>query len=133
VIIGRLIPAGTGLPSYRSLELATPDGTPLIVEPAKRDEEKTPLLLDDDDEMPALGRTAGRPDPLPLDGFTEGEELAADVEGEADEGDDLGLRLPDMFSALTLGADDMEIDPSEDLDVDLPDLGLAEEEGEAEV
>ena len=32
VIIGRLIPAGTGLPAYRSLELATPDGTPLIVE-----------------------------------------------------------------------------------------------------
>ena len=32
VIIGRLIPAGTGLPSYRSLELATPDGNPLIVE-----------------------------------------------------------------------------------------------------
>ena len=38
VIIGRLIPAGTGLPSYRSLELATPDGMPLIVEPMKREE-----------------------------------------------------------------------------------------------
>ena len=36
VIIGRLIPAGTGLPAYRSLELATPDGTPLIVGPSAR-------------------------------------------------------------------------------------------------
>jgi len=69
VIIGRLIPAGTGLPSYRSLELATPDGTPLIVEPPKREAESPLQILDDEDSM--LGRTASRPDPLPMDGFSE--------------------------------------------------------------
>src|SRR4029434_5042047 len=42
VIIGRLIPAGTGLPAYRSLELATPDGAPLIVEPMKKEDDRTP-------------------------------------------------------------------------------------------
>src|SRR6185369_18046806 len=47
VIIGRLIPAGTGLPSYRSLELATPDGAPLIVETLKRDEDRTLPSIED--------------------------------------------------------------------------------------
>jgi DNA-directed RNA polymerase subunit beta' len=70
VIIGRLIPAGTGLPAYRSLELATPDGKPLIVEAPKR-EERTLPLIEEDDDIPLLGRTASRPDPLPLDGFQE--------------------------------------------------------------
>ncbi len=63
VIIGRLIPAGTGLPSYRSLELATPDGTPLIVEPLKRENEQNLPLIDEDEDVPLLGRTASRPDP----------------------------------------------------------------------
>ncbi|MDE2126502.1 MAG: DNA-directed RNA polymerase subunit beta' [Armatimonadetes bacterium] len=49
VIIGRLIPAGTGLPSYRSLELATADGTPLIVAPVRRDDRQ--LRIGSDDEM----------------------------------------------------------------------------------
>ena len=51
VIIGRLIPAGTGLPSYRNLELATPDGAPLQMEAVKRE---APILLplpDDLDEI----------------------------------------------------------------------------------
>ena len=81
VIIGRLIPAGTGLPSYRSLEIATPDGMPLIVEPMKREDNRKPLDIEEDDEEIALltgGRTATRPNPLPLDGFQMVEELAVE-------------------------------------------------------
>ena len=76
VIIGRLIPAGTGLPAYRSLELATPDGTPLIVEPTPRT--GTLPLVEEDDDIPLLGRTPGRPDPLPIDGMTEIEDMATE-------------------------------------------------------
>ncbi len=36
VIIGRLIPAGTGLAQYRALEVTARDGSPLIMEPAPR-------------------------------------------------------------------------------------------------
>ena len=36
VIIGRLIPAGTGLAQYRALEVTSKDGSPLIVEPMPR-------------------------------------------------------------------------------------------------
>ncbi len=36
VIIGRLIPAGTGLAQYRALEVTAPDGTLLNLEPAQR-------------------------------------------------------------------------------------------------
>jgi DNA-directed RNA polymerase subunit beta' len=82
VIIGRLIPAGTGLPSYRSLEIATPDGMPLIVEPMKREDTRKPLDIEEDDEEIALltgGRTAARPNPLPLDGFQMVEELAVET------------------------------------------------------
>ena len=48
VIIGRLIPAGTGLPSYRNLELATPDGAPLQMEVVKRE---APVLLPLPDDL----------------------------------------------------------------------------------
>src|SRR5579884_797404 len=40
VILGRLIPAGTGLPRYRSLELSSAEGVPLVVEPIRREEER---------------------------------------------------------------------------------------------
>jgi DNA-directed RNA polymerase subunit beta' len=100
VIIGRLIPAGTGLPAYRSLELATPDGTPLIVEPSRSDERTLPLVEEEDDDIPLLGRTAGRPDPLPIDGMHEIEEMSTESAEDgapggyqADEGDDLMARL----------------------------------------
>jgi DNA-directed RNA polymerase subunit beta' len=33
VIIGRLIPAGTGLPRYRAMEPATPDGSVIVMDP----------------------------------------------------------------------------------------------------
>jgi DNA-directed RNA polymerase subunit beta' len=72
VIIGRLIPAGTGLPSYRSLELATPDGETLNVE-LQPCEEGLPLVIEDEDELEMLsgGRSVARPNPLPMDGFQE--------------------------------------------------------------
>src|SRR5581483_4451214 len=97
VIIGRLIPAGTGLPRYRSLELATPDGTPLIVEPPKRDEERTLPLIEDDEEVPLLGRTPQRPDPLPMDGFQEETDLDSSIALE--ETDDMELMTKALLSA----------------------------------
>jgi DNA-directed RNA polymerase subunit beta' len=89
VIIGRLIPAGTGLPSYRSLELANAEGEPLIVEPVKREASEPLPLLDDEDSL--LGRTAMRPDPLPMDGFSE-VDLLETAEPESPS-DDLGMGL----------------------------------------
>ncbi len=106
VIIGRLIPAGTGLPSYRSLELATPDGAPLIVEPPRReDQHREPLLDEDEDDIPLLGRSASRPDPLPMDGFQEVEEMTtvgADDNGDTDE---VTLSMHDIFANLDLPGD----------------------------
>lgn len=106
VIIGRLIPAGTGLPAYRSLELATPDGAPLIVEPSKSDDRHLPLTEDDDDEIQLLGRTASRPNPLPMDGMQTLEELSpvsAEENSDSDPSDDLMARL---FANLGAGTDD---------------------------
>jgi DNA-directed RNA polymerase subunit beta' len=97
VIIGRLIPAGTGLPSYRSLELATPDGAPLVVEPVRRDEERTLPLIEEDEDIPLLGRTALRPDPLPMDGFQE--ETDGDLSSALDEADDVELMTKALLSA----------------------------------
>ncbi len=57
VIIGRLIPAGTGLQRYRMMEPATPDGQQLIVEPLPRERSMLPhpadalALLDEDDSL----------------------------------------------------------------------------------
>jgi len=107
VIIGRLIPAGTGLPSYRSLEIATPDGAPLIVEPMKREDTRKPLDIEEDDEEIALltgSRTAVRPNPLPLDGFQMVEELAVEssntARGGGDSDDDAGGGLAGLDALL---------------------------------
>jgi DNA-directed RNA polymerase subunit beta' len=111
VIIGRLIPAGTGLPSYRSLELATRDGEPLIVEPPKRESLPRETLLEDDDEIALLGRTPGRPDPLPIDGFQMVEEMTtvgADDAGESNEFSD--LLNSNIFANLDLGGDDIDLE-----------------------
>src|SRR5262249_24361576 len=117
VIIGRLIPAGTGLPRYRNLEPGTPDGAPLIVETLKRDEERTlPSIDEEEDEIPLLGRTPSRPDPLPMDGFQMVEELSTeeseedDLGGGGDEGDDLDITMSSIFANLGgIGGDDLEI------------------------
>lgn len=50
VIIGRLIPAGTGLSHYRSLEVASADGTPIIIEPPKREAERLAKAIVSDEE-----------------------------------------------------------------------------------
>ncbi len=109
VIIGRLIPAGTGLPAYRSLELATPDGMPLVVEAPKRDEDRTIPLIEEDDDIPLLGRTASRPDPLPLDGFQEEVELPMNG-GSAN--DDLEMSITEAFAKLG-GLGDLKLDSSD--------------------
>jgi DNA-directed RNA polymerase subunit beta' len=106
VIIGRLIPAGTGLPSYRSLELATPDGAPLIVEPPRREDlHREPLLDEDDDEIPLLGRSASRPDPLPMDGFQEVEEMSTVGGDDSGDADDVSLSMQDIFAKLEIPGD----------------------------
>jgi DNA-directed RNA polymerase subunit beta' len=98
VIIGRLIPAGTGLPSYRSLELATPDGTPLIMEPPKRDDKESLPLIEEDLQM--LGGPTERPDILPIESFRESD-LEEAEEAEADDAeDDLAATLSNMFASL---------------------------------
>jgi DNA-directed RNA polymerase subunit beta' len=116
VIIGRLIPAGTGLPSYRSLELATPDGAPLIVETIRREDiPREPLLDDDDDDIPLLGRTPGRPDPLPMDGFHEVEEMSTVGADESGDSDDVPLNMHDIFAKMgDLSSDDLVIEDVED-------------------
>jgi len=100
VIIGRLIPAGTGLPSYRSLELATPDGAPLIVEPTRREDNsaRTAAGRRGMTRIPLLGRTHGRPEPLPMDGFQEVEEMSIETGDSASEEDDLGLSMQDILA-----------------------------------
>ena len=114
VIIGRLIPAGTGLPSYRSLELATPDGAPLIVEPIKRDNEQSLPLIDEDEDVPLLGRTPSRPDPLPMDGFQEEDlELGALTGRGEEDGMELTMsevmgKLSDLDTALKFGSQDSD-------------------------
>ena len=113
VIIGRLIPAGTGLPSYRSLELATPDGEPLIVLPPARPASPSLPLLEDEDEIAALtGRTALRPNPEPMDGFQE-EDLTPDTgRGSSSEAADMDGEA--LFNAMLgklgdLGGEDLDL------------------------
>ena len=59
VIIGRLIPAGTGLPSYRALEVVTEDGRPIgfldIPEIPNAEEASNDKILTMDDAFAALG------------------------------------------------------------------------------
>ncbi len=125
VIIGRLIPAGTGLPVYRSLELATPDGTPLIVEAPKRDEERTlPLIEEDEDLQPLLGgRTATRRDPLPLDGFQEEVELGRGGSSSSD--DDMVMSITEAFATLSSLDEALKLDATDRdaLDADTLQIG----------
>ena len=53
-------------------------------------------MEDEEDDIPLLGRTAGRPDPVPIDGLHEIEEMSmesADDTPTVEEGDDLMARL----------------------------------------
>lgn len=82
VIIGRLIPAGTGLPYYRSLELAAPDGSPLIVEPVKRTPEEEKALEIPESILPGPAKHEPE-DLLPL-----GELMEEPLDSDEDDGDD---------------------------------------------
>ncbi|HZO86994.1 MAG TPA: hypothetical protein VFB38_01545, partial [Chthonomonadaceae bacterium] len=97
VILGRLIPAGTGLPRYRSLELSSAEGVPLVVEPIRREEERGLPLLEEEEEVPLLGRTPGRPEPLPMDGFVEATDMQSSLGLE--ESDDVELLTKALLSA----------------------------------
>ncbi|MCW3099718.1 MAG: hypothetical protein JWL77_5336, partial [Chthonomonadaceae bacterium] len=94
---------------------ATPDGMPLIVEPMKREDTRKPLDIEEDDEEIALltgGRTATRPNPLPLDGFQMVEELAVESSSNnraADEDTGGGLAgLDALLGKLSLAESDEE-------------------------
>ena len=107
VIIGRLIPAGTGLPVYRSLELATADGMPLIVEPTKPER---PIATAEEDEETAtlMGvKTPIRPDPLPLIGMQE--EEIPDEALKPRRGDD-EMDMSKLFASIGAGevGDDLD-------------------------
>ena len=110
VIIGRLIPAGTGLPVYRSLELATPDGVPLIVEPIKP--ERSIATAEDDEETATLMgvKTPIRPDPLPLIGMQEEELEVSNSSSNSDNDDDEPLDMSKIFESITAGIIDADID-----------------------
>ncbi|CEK16676.1 DNA-directed RNA polymerase subunit beta' [Chthonomonas calidirosea] len=97
VIIGRLIPAGTGLPHYRSLEVAASDGTPIIIEPPKREAERLAKALPEEsaelpkeeperytpEEAVAALKTVGAQDSEDLHGDTEpAEELQEEPKEE---------------------------------------------------
>ena len=97
VILGRLIPAGTGLPRYRSLELSSAEGVPLVVEPVRREEERGLPLLEEEEVVPLLGRTPGRPEPLPMDGFVEATDMQSSLGLE--ESDDVELLTKALLSA----------------------------------
>src|SRR5439155_7659982 len=54
VIIGRLIPAGTGLPRYRVMEPGTPEGVPIVVEPPAREERQILPVIEEDEGLAEL-------------------------------------------------------------------------------
>ncbi len=103
VIIGRLIPAGTGLPYYRSLELAKPDGTPLIAEVPRRPEVEDKSLEIPESMLP----TQPKPEVeelLPIGDF-DSEDIDVDTD---DVEEDFGAML-ERFSTIGEGmADDEE-------------------------
>jgi DNA-directed RNA polymerase subunit beta' len=117
VIIGRLIPAGTGLPRYRSLEPATPDGTQIIVEPPAREDRPVLPLADEDDILPELGSSFADA----LDGGLGEAELGALPVEEAMPGLDTDALVAALFNtdpSLDAGDDD-ELGLDEELPADL--------------
>jgi len=126
VIIGRLIPAGTGLPRYRSLEPATPDGERIILEPPKK-EVPVPLPLPEEETPPIGASFADTPDyraEAELDAEPEEEDIL-DIGTDGEPGD----LLPD--SLLNLGSPD-ELGRDEELPEGLADVPGDMEEAETE-
>ncbi|HEU4753367.1 MAG TPA: hypothetical protein VFU47_09690, partial [Armatimonadota bacterium] len=110
VIIGRLIPAGTGLPRYRNLDVAaeTEDGQFEIVKPLPRSMTLHDVEVGRGDELGALElRALASPDALPA-GLTGG---AGDIGGPgasiADEDlASLGFSVTDASGAAESGGDE---------------------------
>jgi DNA-directed RNA polymerase subunit beta' len=125
VIIGRLIPAGTGLPRYRALEPATPEGEQIVIELSPVREERPALPLPEKEE-PMIGSSFA--DMLEHGteeaelGAAPQEELFPETETEALSADILPLSILDAGDDDTLDAD--ELLP--------PGLGLTEPEAKEE-
>jgi DNA-directed RNA polymerase subunit beta' len=86
VIIGRLIPAGTGLPRYRSMEPATPEGEQIVFEAAPRAERAAQMLRGDQEVLPPVGPTMDTLQSLLAVG-DDSDGTAGDI-GDGDEGEE---------------------------------------------
>ena len=114
VIIGRLIPAGTGLPRYKQLEVMSAGGEPItmarqLLEPTSKEEEQELIHEDDIEEVAGISL---EPD---IDEEAEGQ-------GEADEfaGLDLGLNVEE----------ETKVEEPEKAEKTLEDIGEVKEEEE---
>jgi len=118
VIIGRLIPAGTGLPRFRQLDVLGEEGEVIttareLLKPTLGEEEEG-LLLDRDEDL------------LPSDlGFDD--ELGSEEEAEETEDD---LEDTDIVKNLTAALSDAEEDPDSDLAEDSDDYSAESDEEE---
>jgi hypothetical protein len=117
VIIGRLIPAGTGLPRYRSLEPATPDGVQIVVEPPQK-EEKVVLPLDDS-EVPAIGSSFADTVDSAAEAGLNGSPIEEPMPGLSETGADSLLKA--LFTDTLPDLSDEDLDVGDD-----DELGLAE-------
>ncbi len=128
VIIGRLIPAGTGLPRYRCMEPATADGERIVFEAAPRAERIGQMLRGTDEGLESP-RTAPQ-DAREL--LQPGVEV--DDEGEVIEGEDAGLAeaadesdVPEASKVIETPRvdepdEDVELPPAEAVGLDQEDL-----------
>ncbi len=103
VIIGRLIPAGTGLPRYKQLDVLSEEGEPITMArqllEGPSDETSEEDLLVDEEEFDLLeGLTAGTP-----------EEETAESEDESEESEDEGEDLDEAESDETEESDESEV------------------------
>ncbi|MCE5313412.1 MAG: DNA-directed RNA polymerase subunit beta' [Armatimonadota bacterium] len=113
VIIGRLIPAGTGLPRYKGLDVMNEDHEVIttarqLLEPTYDHDEEEEELLPIDDEMELEELT-------PL-AEAEPELMEAESEDEDIEDEDVFKKLT---SALSDGEDEEEADSSDDASIDV--------------
>ncbi|HTE21121.1 MAG TPA: hypothetical protein VK689_22375, partial [Armatimonadota bacterium] len=112
VIIGRLIPAGTGLPRYRNLDVAveTEDGQFEVVKPLPRAMTLHDVEVgrgDGDDLSPLELRAIASPEPLPraLEGIDE-DDLGGGAEDTADQLAALGFSVTDAAGNPEVAAGD---------------------------
>ncbi|MCS6775215.1 MAG: hypothetical protein NZ557_01600, partial [Chthonomonadaceae bacterium] len=121
VIIGRLIPAGTGLPYYRGLELALPDGTPLNTDPLKRDEREQLAFLEGD--LKEVGAPTVPTDPLPIESL---QQITLEEDREAlqtEAAEDVETELTNLFPSVGHNSDvtATDLEDVEGADIEEPD------------